>query len=117
MNSYKVTKAFCFLLENGYAPKVALKEAYRIASKSDAVGIKIAKKTAFKTHKDTVAPTFTLSERIVGYANTRKGHEWSLASCALTLGVDPNSISAQLTKLTKKGTLVRIGRGKYRTHH
>ena len=107
MNTSKFVKVFEALVGSGLSSKEATKIALKVSSKSEGV---IGTAT-----KATKGDGGSLKTRILAFANNRKGHEWSLAQCAMNLGADPNNVSAQITPLYKDGSLVRIGRGKYRT--
>lgn len=107
MNSAKFVKVFDSLVKI-----VGSKEAAKVAMRVAKDDKQIAKQ------ERALAPTSndsnSLKGRIMAFANKRKGAVWSLQNIARQLEVDPNSISAQLTKLCGEGRITRTGRGEYR---
>lgn len=106
MNTKKFAKVFQALLSAGVPVAEATKTAARLSDKSEEPKVK-------RVHVNADS----LRGQIIQYTDARKGNVWSLQQIARALGADPNSISAQITSLTKGGYIVRTGRGEYRKAH
>lgn len=104
----KGAKINAFLLSIGANPEFAYMEAQRLEKGWN--GGKAPTKTK---GGDALAPTVSLSDRILAYAQKRKGNVWNLSTLALALSADKNSLSAQLTHLVKSGVINRTGRAEY----
>ena len=105
----RLVKVFKGLKSAGLSEDEALMWAERINGRTTKVRV-----SGPTTSEGRVANGGTsLKEDIIAYARSRKGNVFTLANMSAKLGVQGNSISAQLTHLVKNGVLSRTGRGEY----
>lgn len=104
----KIAMISAFLVSVGFGVEAAVTEAEALEKK-----IPGAKGATRKGGVDAF-PTKTVGERIIGYARSRNGNVFSLASLSLALpGVGRNYLSTHLTTFVRKGVFNRTGRGEY----
>ena len=105
----KIAMITVALVGCGFNTEMAVIEAERLAPKLDNKGDK--RRTLAGGDGQFLATS--LKERIVAYAQKRKGNVWSLSALALALKVGKNALSAQISHLIKSRVLVRTGRAEY----
>ena len=109
MNSKTFLKVFHALTSTGMpedrAAKIALQEAQHV---------KAVPSASRQAHVPSALPSTSVKSRVMSFCDKHRGSVWTLQNCARQLGLDPNVISPQLTKLIKEGYITRTGAGEYR---
>jgi hypothetical protein len=106
MNTKKFSKIFQALLGSGVSINDATKSAAKLANKVE------------KTSTPAKKGKLSVKDQIIQYATSRRGNVWTLQALALALPkVSYGNLSVNITDLTKKGKIVRVGRGEYRKAH
>lgn len=107
----KGAKINAFLLGLGFSAEVSYQEAQRLEKKLNAGKSPTSAPKRVPSEGLCVEPT--IKERVMSYATSRRGHEWSLEGCVAYVGAKAGAVSAQITHLLKEGLISRTGRAKY----
>lgn len=110
----KIAMISAALVGVGFGVEEAVQEAIRLAPRLAQKPTGKAKVGAMpRKGGDGLMAPITVPEKILTFADKKKGNVWNLSALALATGVDKNVLSTNLTHLVRKGVIRRTGRAEY----